>query len=411
MATVRLKFISSSVPDREGTVYYHIMHQGRSRMLHSEHHLYPGEWDGRRSAVKVPDDEPRRKALIAVRDRIRKDMERFTRIVQRLEAHDYGYTADDIIQEYGRYCRKYTLCNFMTAVIDSLKRNGRIRTSETYTSTLNSFRKFLKEQNLAGTDGAKADIMMDCITDTVMESYQSWLELQGVVPNTVSFYCRILRAVYNRAVDEGDIEDCRPFRHVYTGIDKTVKRAISLESIRKIKALDLTGMPGLDLARDMFIMSFYLRGMSFIDMAYLKQADLQHDHVVYRRRKTGQRLMIAWTREMQVIVDKYPENPNGHLLPIICRKESNERKAYLNAGYAINRNLKKVGRMVGLTAPLTMYVARHSWASAAKAKGIPISVISEGMGHDSETTTQIYLASLDNSAVDQANTMIIKSLL
>ena len=60
--------------------------------------------------------------------------------------------------------------------------------------------------------------------------------------------------------------------------------------------------------------------------------------------------------------------------------------------------------------PLTMYVARHSWASAAKAKGIPVSVISEGMGHDSESTTQIYLASLDTSIVDSANSIILNSL-
>lgn len=57
-----------------------------------------------------------------------------------------------------------------------------------------------------------------------------------------------------------------------------------------------------------------------------------------------------------------------------------------------------------------LYIARHSWASAAKGKNIPISVISEGMGHDSEATTQIYLASLDNSVVDKANAQILKSL-
>lgn len=66
--------------------------------------------------------------------------------------------------------------------------------------------------------------------------------------------------------------------------------------------------------------------------------------------------------------------------------------------------------MVDISIPLTLYVARHSWASAAKAKGVPISVISEGMGHDSETTTQIYLASLDSSVVDKANSLILKSL-
>jgi integrase len=78
--------------------------------------------------------------------------------------------------------------------------------------------------------------------------------------------------------------------------------------------------------------------------------------------------------------------------------------------YLINRKLKTIGNMVGIQLPLTMYVARHSWASAAKTKNVPISVISEGMGHDSEMTTQIYLASLDKAVVDEANIMILNSL-
>ena len=113
---------------------------------------------------------------------------------------------------------------------------------------------------------------------------------------------------------------------------------------------------------------------------------------------------------MQAILDKYPGNPTQYLLPIIKTEGINERCAYRNIGYSINYNLKKIAGMVGITIPLTMYVARHSWASAAKAKGIPLGVISEGMGHDSEATTQIYLASLDTSAVDKANSLIIKSL-
>lgn len=56
------------------------------------------------------------------------------------------------------------------------------------------------------------------------------------------------------------------------------------------------------------------------------------------------------------------------------------------------------------------YISRHAWASIAKSKNIPVSTISEAMGHDSETTTHIYLASLDTSVVDKANSLILKSL-
>lgn len=113
---------------------------------------------------------------------------------------------------------------------------------------------------------------------------------------------------------------------------------------------------------------------------------------------------------MQEIVEKY-ENPlSEYLLPIIKPMNGDERTQYQNAMYLINRKLKTIGAITGIQIPLTMYVARHSWASAAKNKNVPISVISEGMGHDSETTTQIYLASLDTAMVDNANSMILNSL-
>ena len=87
-----------------------------------------------------------------------------------------------------------------------------------------------------------------------------------------------------------------------------------------------------------------------------------------------------------------------------------ERTQYIYASHNINRGLKLIGAKLGLPVPLTMYVSRHAWASIAKSKNIPLSVISEGMGHDSEATTRIYLASLDTAAIDKANSMILKSL-
>ena len=61
----------------------------------------------------------------------------------------------------------------------------------------------------------------------------------------------------------------------------------------------------MDYARDIFMFSFYTRGMSFIDMAYLKKKDLQNGVLSYRRHKTDQQLFIKWEKPMQKIVDKY----------------------------------------------------------------------------------------------------------
>lgn len=112
---------------------------------------------------------------------------------------------------------------------------------------------------------------------------------------------------------------------------------------------------------------------------------------------------------MQDILDKYPENNTGYLLPIIT-KAGNERSQYRNALRLINNKLKEIATLTDIQINLTMYVSRHSWASIAKSQNIPLPVISEGMGHDSETTTRIYLASLDTSTIDKANGLILEKL-
>jgi integrase len=289
----------------------------------------------------------------------------------------------------------------MEGIVAHLKSLNKMRTSETYAATLRSFKRFR----------AGRDLVLEEIDSDLVTAYEAYLMRSGVSPNSSSFYMRNLRAVYNRAVEKGLIAQRYPFKHVYTGVDKTIKRAISLRSIKQIKAADLSKHPTLAFARDMFLFSFYTRGMSFVDMAYLRKKDLNGGVLTYRRRKTGQQLFVKWERCMQEIVERYAISQSSYLLPIIKpHGEVDERKQYIYTAHNINRSLKFLGTLLDLPVPLTMYVSRHSWASIAKCKNIPISVISEGLGHDSESTTRIYLASLDTVAIDRANSLILDSL-
>lgn len=400
MASIKVKFRPSTVADHEGTIYYQIIHERKARQLLTEYKVFPHEWDENRSMVKTTSGSDRATTILSIRERIRWDLERLTKIVRNLDSKGLCYTAEDVVDEFVRYSHEYSLFNFMQSMIVMLKQRNQTRTAETYKAALNSIKKYLNDE----------DIMLDSISSETMLAYEAHLKSKGNTPNTISFYMRILRAVYNHAVENDIIENRNPFRKVFTGAEKTIKRALPIQTIRKIKNMDLSLSPKTEFARDMFLLSFYLRGMSFIDMAYLKKSDLALGHVTYRRRKTGQRLIIEWTKEMQIILDKYPENPTKYLLPIITKSAINQQRLARNVGESINHHLKKVAERAGVVIPLTMYCARHSWASAAKAKGIPLSVISEGMGHDSETTTQIYLASLETSVVDKANALILKSL-
>ena len=393
MTSIKVKFRPSTVDGKEGGLYFQIIHNRVVRQLNTDYKVFAEEWDPESESVVINGN--RSNFLLGIQERLSWDVARLEKVVRTLETERRRFSADDVITMFHKQTKESSLFTFMHGVIAQLKQLGKVRTSETYTATLKSFMAFRENQ----------DVPLDGITSDLMLLYEAHLKARNIRMNTISFYMRNLRAVYNRAVEKGLTPQNNPFRHVYTGVDKTVKRAIPIKTIKELKELDLSLNPSLDFARDMFLFSFYTRGMSFVDMAFLKKNDLKSGILTYRRRKTGQQLTIKWEKCMEDIVSNYPNNETD-FLPII-KKQGNDRKQYDNALHLVNYHLKELSTMLKLQRPLTMYVARHSWASAAKAKNIPLSVISEGMGHDSEATTQIYLASLETSVVDNANKKIL----
>ncbi len=402
MATIKTKFRSSSVEGREGALYYQVIHNRVVRQISTGYKLFASEWDQRSEAV-IPCQHPagmeRDNYLLSVGERIRRDKIRLEKAIRTL-SQSGPFTADDIVIRFHDSGQEPSFNDYIRQQIVRLKRLGKIRTSETYTAALKSFSSFMKGR----------DILFGELNSDLLMEYEAYLKNRGNSPNTISFYMRILKAVYNRAVENGLTGQRNLFKSVYTGVEKTLKRAIHLNDIRRIKRLDLSLKPHLDFARDMFLFCFYTRGMSFVDMAYLKKGDIANGILTYRRKKTGQQLFIRWEKCMQEIIDKYPVNETEFLLPVITERNKEYRKQYTNALHRVNTLLKKIGEMLDLPIPLTMYVARHSWASIAKNHNVPVSVISEGMGHDSENTTQIYLASLDTAVVDKANKKILDLL-
>ena len=317
-----------------------------------------------------------------------------------------------------------SLFTFMNLLIALLLKNGQLRTMQHYKATLNSYMRFRENQ----------DIPLQEIDAEEMQSYEAYLRnVAKVCANTSSFYLRILRATYNKAVEKGLIPapQQNPFKNVYTGIAKTKKRAIPTAAVSQIKHLNTVNdahdanklTPKQELARDAFLMSFYLRGISFIDLAYLRKSDIKDGILYYTRSKTGQRISIRWEKDMQDIVDKYQAETasSSYLFPFlvsdtkrknktILDKRKDELRLYHNAESRIAYHLKKLGVKMGIPGKLTLYVARHSWATAARDGNVSISIVSEALGHNSETTTQIYLRSIQSSEVDDANAKILASL-
>lgn len=398
MTSIKIKFRASSINGKKGILYYQIIHKRVVRQIITDHRIYIKEWDKNSDAIIIDPKDSRQHALSEIRKEISYDLKRLRGVVMDLDALGLDYSADDIVSEYYNRLGRLSFIDAMKQNITHLKHLGKRRTSETYAATFRSFSHYLGGKNL----------YFDVIDSNLMMGYEAYLKSKNLSMNTISFYMRILRAVYNRGVEDNLTDQKFPFKHVYTGIDKTVKRAITAREIKSIKEYDFSDNPPLALARDLFLFSFYTRGMSFIDMAYLKKRDLHNGILSYRRKKTGQQLFIRWESCMEDIVQRYNDKYSQYLLPIIRNEGDDPRRQYMNSLSYTNKKLKRIAELTGLCVPLTMYVARHSWASIAKKNHIPISVISEGMGHDSESTTQIYLASLDTAAIDKANRLILK---
>lgn len=203
-----------------------------------------------------------------------------------------------------------SLFQFMNLLIALLVKNGQYRTSLHYKASLNSFKRYRDNK----------DIALKEIDAEVMRSYEAYLHHTAeVCKNTSSFYLRILRATYNKAVAKGLTPQQHPFSDVYTGIAQTRKRAIPTENVSQIKSLqsvkDLN--PKEEMARDTFLMSFYLRGISFIDLAHLRKSDLKDGYLHYTRRKTGQRLTSDGRRRCRSCWKSIRRRPPPHLISFL----------------------------------------------------------------------------------------------
>ena len=290
---------------------------------------------------------------------------------------------------------------FIEEQIKQLREEHRFGTANNYEKTKRSLESFLRNKKLTFTN----------FNEQLIADYNTYLISKGLMRNSISFYMRNLRAIYNKAVKQKIVRKKDLFLEVYTGIDRTRKRAVDEELISKLYNLKLDNNDSLSFTRDIFIFSYCMRGMSFVDIAYLKKTDIRNGVISYCRRKTGQLMNVRIESCMQYIINRYMDENSEYIFPIIKNDDKGEAyKQYRSAINIYNRNLGILSDMIGSGCKLSSYTARHSWATAARKHDVPISVISAGMGHSSETTTQIYLKSIEDDVVDRVNAEIINKL-
>ena len=403
MASVRIKFRPSTVEGKEGTLYFQIIHKRVARTVFTDCRVFTSEWNNVSSSVITRGTEERKAYLEMVASKLKWSLERFTKIIAEKDKEKADYTVDDIVSEYNRQPECPTLFNFIRSMITKKTAAKRDGTAKTYRDSLASFSSFRNGK----------DITFDDLNEDIINQYEAWMKNKGLKRNSSSCYLRTFKTLYLKAVELELTEDRDIFRHVFTGFATTTKRAISIDAIKAIRKLNLENNPALAFARDMFMLSLYLQGMAFVDIAYLKKSDIRNGQLQYSRKKSGQTLTISWEKPMQEIVDAYSHltKDTPYLLPIITKQDGMERKQYEKAEHNVNRNLKKIGEMAGLHIPLTTYVARHSWASIMRDMGNDITVVGKGLGHSNIKTTQIYLSTIDNSTVMKANKRFLGRIL
>lgn len=405
---------SSSLEEKERRLFVRVIHERKARCLSTAIQLFPQEWDVKNQKIITTGASPKRKAHLTKLDQEIKAISRgLESIISKLEKEGF-YAASNIVELYQRHKSGSELLLYVDKLSSQLIDSGQCRTARAYRSTADRFISFIgnKQFRLKG------------ITARLLVNFETSLRKEGKSANTISFYMRNLRAIYNKGVKENIFEPevNNPFNDVYTGISQTRKRSLTKEEMTLLNNANIKNInddttspftyshKSLQQALDLFLFSFYARGMSFVDMAYLRKEDLQDGVITYRRKKTDQVIELKVTSAMKAILKRFsPQTKNStYLLPIITNKNVPERLQYESALRLQNKRLKILSSFFGLKKELSTHMARHSWASLAKLANLPTAVISEGLGHTSEKTTTIYLSSFDRPILDNANDIVIQ---
>lgn len=313
-----------------------------------------------------------------------------------------------------------SLLEMLRIVVSELRENSQWGTAHVYQSTYNSF---LLYHTLYNKD---AGMPMSELTPSFLKEYEGFLRLRSCAWGTVSTYMKVLKATYNRAVDRGHA--CyipRLFKQVCTSVHSERKKALEasgMGTLLQAAGQEEARQPELPPAKErlspsqqrvlrFFLLMFLLRGIPFVDLAYLQKSDLKGNQLRYRRRKTGRRLTVLLTPEAQELVSLLADKHSGspYLFPFLTSAEGTEQayREYQLALRSFNRSLAQLAGELGGGFLLSTYTARHTWATMAYHCEVHPGIISEAMGHSSIRVTELYLKPFRDDKIDAANRQVI----
>ncbi len=326
-----------------------------------------------------------------------------------LKLYEQAFTSDSLVSSVKKPKGKNDVFAYMDALIEMFIQKQKIGNANVYKDIKQALQRFAPKNKTLPFSDVNVDFL---------NKWETYCKERNMAETSISVYFRTLRAVFNRAIADRIVsKGLYPFNSfkISKFETETRKRAISREDIRKIEALDVSKQFQVQLAKDVFVFSFYNQGMNLIDIARLRWSQIEQDRLRYTRSKTGKKFNLKLAEPAIQILERYKalsgSNPNNYVFPILYTERhitpiqiDNRIQALTSR---INKKLKEIGQIAGIETPLTTYVARHSYATILKTRGVPTAVISEAMGHESESVTQIYLDEFDNSVIEEANQYLL----
>lgn len=402
MATIKV-MLNKSRKHNAGTypIVIQILHKRKKKVIYTGCSVLESDFDVEKQKVSHAQESTiSGREVNKINHTINKMRKEIVSMIASYEAQGINYSVSD----FGNSLKKrgaILFIEYMDMQIKAKRDAGLDGIADAYKSTRNSFSHFLKEK----------DVSVSEITPKLIREYADTLSGSGLSENTISYYMRNLKTIYNRIVADGFKPSCIfPFKAIKTTIGITPKRAIKREDLIKIAKLEFVPVKEahLEFARDIFMFSFYCQGTAFVDVIRLKQSNIVAGEIIFSRQKSKQPIRIAIIQQIAELMDKYKNNKE-YVFPILDIEDSRPLYTqYKLALQRINYGLNIVGQRVGLGYPLTTYIARHTWATLVNELGTPIPVISKGLGHSTEKTTEIYLKEIDTSVLDEVNKKVAK---
>lgn len=296
--------------------------------------------------------------------------------------------------------KKVTVNEFWDEHIEDMNKSGRTGNARFFKDSKSSFFKFLQDKTIYFRD----------ITPALLDKYEVFLRSNGGIDSGIAVKMRAVRALYNSAIKKGFAhKENYPFDAYKLSKlkGKGNKRALNSDDVSKIKDLDITEHPTLLNTKNYFLFSYYTGGMNFFDMMKLTWENIVGDRIIYTRSKTKGRFTIKILKPVQEILDYYrnQQRDTKYVFPIILREDCTPIQLEYRKEKTLkrfNKDLKKISEICEIDQKITSYVARHSFATNLKQKGVSTDVISEAMGHQNLTITQAYLKELENDVIDDA---------